>query len=34
MSLLGFLSTALVPVPFLFYIYGANIRKWSKFSPC
>ncbi|KAL2048870.1 hypothetical protein ABVK25_010876 [Lepraria finkii] len=33
MSLLGFLCTAMVPVPFLFYIYGAKIRKWSKYSP-
>ncbi|CAG8902796.1 unnamed protein product [Penicillium egyptiacum] len=32
MSLLGFLCVALVPVPFLFFIYGAKIRKWSKFT--
>ncbi|KAK0614862.1 putative MFS transporter [Bombardia bombarda] len=33
MSLLAFLNVALIPVPFLFYIYGARIRKWSKFTP-
>ncbi|KAF7596234.1 hypothetical protein BBP40_002767 [Aspergillus hancockii] len=33
MTLLAFLCTAMVPVPFLFYIYGSKIRKWSKFSP-
>ncbi|KAJ5418635.1 MFS transporter [Penicillium crustosum] len=32
MSLLGFLCVALVPVPFLFFIYGERIRKWSKFT--
>ncbi|RFU23826.1 hypothetical protein B7463_g12514, partial [Scytalidium lignicola] len=32
MSLLGFLCIAFVPVPFLFYIFGARIRKWSKFT--
>lgn len=32
-SLLGFLTAALFPVPILFYIYGAKIRKMSKFSP-
>ncbi|KAI1390872.1 putative MFS transporter [Hypoxylon trugodes] len=33
MSLLGFFSIAMIPVPILFYIYGAKIRKWSRFSP-
>lgn len=32
-SLLAFLCTALVPVPFLFWIYGAAIRRRSKFVP-
>ncbi|KAH0289053.1 MFS general substrate transporter, partial [Aureobasidium sp. EXF-3399] len=32
MSLLGFLTVALFPVPILFFIYGARIRKLSKFS--
>jgi DHA1 family multidrug resistance protein-like MFS transporter len=32
MSLLGFLTVALFPVPILFFIYGARIRKKSKFS--
>ncbi|PSR83725.1 major facilitator superfamily domain-containing protein [Coniella lustricola] len=33
MSLLGFLCIAMVPVPFLFYMYGERIRRWSKFVP-
>ncbi|KAI9735398.1 MAG: hypothetical protein M1818_006404 [Claussenomyces sp. TS43310] len=32
-SLLGFLCVALMPVPVLFYVYGAKLRKLSKFSP-
>lgn len=32
-SLLGFLCIAMIPAPVLFYIYGAKIRKMSKFSP-
>ncbi|KAF3769436.1 putative MFS transporter [Cryphonectria parasitica EP155] len=32
MSLLGFLCIAMIPVPILFYIYGARIRQWSKFT--
>ncbi|GAB7360116.1 hypothetical protein MBLNU230_g7879t1 [Neophaeotheca triangularis] len=32
-SLLGFLCVAMFPVPVLFYIYGARIRKLSKFTP-
>lgn len=32
-SLLGFLAVAFLPVPVLFYIYGARIRKLSKYSP-
>ncbi|KAL1968623.1 hypothetical protein VTN77DRAFT_1449 [Rasamsonia byssochlamydoides] len=31
-SLLAFLGVAFIPVPFLFYIYGAKIRKWSRYS--
>lgn len=33
MSLLGFLTAALAPVPILFYIYGEKIRKLSKYTP-
>lgn len=33
MSLLAFLCVALFPVPILFYIYGARIRKLSKYAP-
>ncbi|KAN0112715.1 MFS general substrate transporter [Hyaloscypha variabilis] len=32
-SLLGFLCIAMIPAPILFYLYGAKIRKMSKFSP-
>jgi DHA1 family multidrug resistance protein-like MFS transporter len=32
-SLLGFLCLAFLPVPILFYIYGARIRQKSKFKP-
>lgn len=32
-SLLGFLCVAFMPVPVLFYIYGARIRKRSRFTP-
>ncbi|PPJ52006.1 hypothetical protein CBER1_09643 [Cercospora berteroae] len=32
MSLLGFLCVALAPVPVLYYIYGARIRKLSKYT--
>ena len=32
-SLLAFLCTALIPVPFLFWIYGPAIRRQSKFVP-
>ena len=32
-SLLAFLCLAMVPVPVLFYIYGARIRKMSRYSP-
>jgi MFS family permease len=34
-STLGFISTALIPIPYLFYIYGKRIRargKWSRAS--
>ncbi|KAE8420697.1 major facilitator superfamily domain-containing protein [Aspergillus pseudocaelatus] len=31
-SLLGFLCVALVPVPIVFYCFGASIRRRSKFS--
>ncbi|KAL1639730.1 hypothetical protein SLS58_007628 [Diplodia intermedia] len=32
-SLLAFIAVALFPVPILFYIYGARIRKLSRYSP-
>lgn len=32
-SLLAFLTVALFPVPIVFYVYGAKIRKLSKFTP-
>ncbi|KAJ5770246.1 uncharacterized protein N7511_002297 [Penicillium nucicola] len=32
-SVLGFISLAMVPIPFLFFFYGAKIRAMSKFSP-
>lgn len=32
-TVLGFIALALMPVPLLFFIYGARIRKLSKFVP-
>lgn len=32
MSLLGFLTLALFPVPILFFFYGAKIRKMSRYT--
>lgn len=32
-SLLAFLAVAFIPVPVLFFIYGAKLRKLSKFTP-
>ena len=32
-SVLGFVALALMPVPLLFFVYGARIRKLSKFVP-
>jgi MFS transporter, DHA1 family, multidrug resistance protein len=32
-SVLGFIAVALMPVPILFYIFGARIRRLSRFSP-
>lgn len=32
-STLGFIAVAMFPVPILFYIFGARIRKLSKFVP-
>ncbi|KAI1390615.1 MFS general substrate transporter [Hypoxylon trugodes] len=31
-SLLGFLGVAFIPAPILFYLFGKNIRSWSKFA--
>ncbi|KAJ5490119.1 Major facilitator superfamily domain general substrate transporter [Penicillium expansum] len=33
MSLLGFLAVAMIPIPIIFYFYGAKIRALSRFSP-
>ncbi|KAF2489181.1 MFS transporter [Lophium mytilinum] len=33
MSLLAFLCVAFIPVPVLFYVYGAKIRAMSRFTP-
>ena len=33
MTLLGCLASLLAPVPFLFYIKGAQIRRVSKYAP-
>ncbi|KIY63502.1 MFS general substrate transporter [Cylindrobasidium torrendii FP15055 ss-10] len=33
-SLIGFIGILLTPIPFLFYKYGAAIRRRSRFSPC
>jgi DHA1 family multidrug resistance protein-like MFS transporter len=32
-SLLGFLSVAMIPIPVLFFFYGAKIRAMSKYTP-
>lgn len=32
-TMLAFIAVALWPVPILFYIYGARIRKMSRFVP-
>ncbi|GAK64347.1 MFS polyamine transporter [Moesziomyces antarcticus] len=32
-SLLGFVALALTPFPYIFFVYGAKIRQWSKFAP-
>ena len=29
-SLLAFLAVAMIPIPVLFFVYGAKIRSWSK----
>jgi DHA1 family multidrug resistance protein-like MFS transporter len=31
-SVLGFIAVALAPVPIIFFVWGANIRKASRFS--
>ncbi|TGO83470.1 hypothetical protein BPOR_0642g00050 [Botrytis porri] len=31
-SVLGFVATALIPIPFLFYVYGKRIRMKGKFT--
>ncbi|KAJ5885931.1 Major facilitator superfamily domain general substrate transporter [Penicillium subrubescens] len=32
-SLLGFLSIAMIPIPFVFYFYGPRIRALSQYTP-
>ncbi|KAJ5953368.1 Major facilitator superfamily domain general substrate transporter [Penicillium verhagenii] len=32
-SLLGFVTLAMIPIPILFFFYGAKIRGMSRFSP-
>jgi hypothetical protein len=32
MSLLGFIAVAMIPIPYLFYIYGKRIRAVGKRS--
>ncbi|KAJ5083525.1 hypothetical protein N7456_012952 [Penicillium angulare] len=32
-SLLGFITIAMIPIPILFFFYGAKIRAMSRFSP-
>ncbi|KAL1965737.1 hypothetical protein VTN77DRAFT_5237 [Rasamsonia byssochlamydoides] len=32
-SLLGFLTAAMVPIPILFFFYGAKLRAMSRFKP-
>lgn len=32
-SLLGFLTAAMIPIPVLFFFYGAKIRAMSKYTP-
>ncbi|KJZ70556.1 hypothetical protein HIM_10059 [Hirsutella minnesotensis 3608] len=29
-SVLGFVSIGMIPIPILFYVYGARVRSWSK----
>lgn len=32
-SVLGFITIAMIPIPILFYVYGAKIRAMSRFTP-
>jgi hypothetical protein len=32
LTILGIISAVMVPVPYLFYIYGPTIRGWSKYA--
>lgn len=32
-SVLGFITVAMIPIPILFFFYGAKIRAMSRFSP-
>jgi hypothetical protein len=30
---LGFITIAMIPIPILFFFYGAKIRAMSRFTP-
>jgi hypothetical protein len=32
-SVLGFITIAMIPIPILFFFYGAKIRAMSRFTP-
>ena len=32
-SVLGFITIAMIPIPVLFFFYGAKIRAMSRFTP-
>lgn len=31
-SLLGFISVALIPIPWILFTWGARVRKWSRLA--
>jgi hypothetical protein len=32
LTILGCISALLVPVPYVFYVYGPVIRRWSRYA--
>jgi len=32
LTVLGGISAVMVPVPYLFYVYGEKVRGWSRFA--